>query len=388
MLITRKLYEDRIYTSNFSSKFENGGLEYHTDIPRLKKGLSSGAFWVAWVTCPAWDADFSDATYDPIVRATLEQLDLFHRLGAAYPAYFTPTLSSASALRAFEEGRFIAPLSIEGLHQIGNSIATLRTYHALGVRYATLTWNCHNIYADAALATDAAGRTIAARPHWGGLSAAGKELVEEMNRLGMLVDLAHVSAAVMRDVLAGTADGWGGSIAPPFFSHSSAYALCPHPRNVPDDVLALVRRRRAVVLVNFNEDFISCTEPVDAETGLPRTYAPNVTLAQVVRHVRYIGELIGYDYVGIGSDFDGIKGPPKGLDDVSKFPDLVAALLADGVGEDDVVKIVGGNLLRVWGEVDRVAAELQKVRVPLENGVSDFNGSDPTSKGVELREES
>ncbi|GME52134.1 Peptidase M19 renal dipeptidase [Neofusicoccum parvum] len=384
MLIVRKLYRDYIYAGDFASKFENGGLEYHTDIPRLQKGMSSGSFWVAWVTCPASGTDFSDETYDPVVKATLEQLDLFHRLGDRFPEYFTPTLDSESALRAYNEGRFISPLSIEGLHQIGNSIPTLRTYYDLGVRYATLTWNCHNIYADAALVVDAQSRTVAGSPYWGGLTAAGREIVLEMNRLGMMVDISHVSADTMRDVLGGGGsarsddDTWTGSLAPPIFSHSSAYSICPHPRNVPDDVLQLVRARRSLVMVNFNPDFISCAAVPDPDTGIPPMYPPNATLAQVVRHVTYIGELIGYDYVGLGSDFDGIAGVPDGLEDVGKFPNLVAALLEEGVSEEDVVKIIGGNLLRVWGEVDRVAAELRKQTPPLEDGVSDFNGTDPT----------
>lgn len=185
--------------------------------------------------------------------------------------------------------------------------------------------------------------------------------------MGMLVDLAHVSAATMKDALVGNGDGkWNGSLAPPIFSHSSAYAICPHPRNVPDDILHYVKQRNSVVMVNFSPGFISCT-PGDSPSELPVTYPPNATLHQVVRHIRHIGELIGYDHVGIGTDYDGIDSTPTGLEDVSKFPDLVAELLRQGVSDEDAGKIVGRNLLRVWKEADEVAAKLQTHMLPLED---------------------
>ncbi|KAK8222874.1 membrane dipeptidase-domain-containing protein [Phyllosticta paracitricarpa] len=371
-IVLRALYGDHVYGETFKERFENGGLEQHTDIPRLEAGMSGGAFWSAFEPCPANGSDFSDAAYAPIVKATLEQLDLYHRLGQSYPKYFTPTPDAAAARRAFRERGFISPVIIEGLHQIGNSLSTLRLFHQLGVRYATLTWNCHNIYADAAVTIDEKNRGVKSTPKWGGVSPAGRVLIEEMNRLGMIVDLSHVSPDTMRDVLSGTEDGdWAGSIAPPIFSHSSAYALCPHPRNVPDYILKLVKLRKAVVLVNFNPDFISCTESNDG-TGIPDLYKPNVTLHQVVRHIKYIGEQIGYDYVGLGTDYDGIEGTPEGLEDVSKFPDLVAELLRQGVSDADVAKIVGLNVLRVWDEVDAVAARLQKERLPAEDEIVKF----------------
>ena len=312
------------------------------------------------------------------VRLTLEQFDLFHRLSAEYPRYFTPTPNHAAALHAFQNHRLISPLAIEGLHQIGNSLSTLRLYHALGARYATLTWNCHNKFADAALVPDPDTGSFytAKRPLWHGLSDAGREIVHEMNRLGMMVDLSHVSADTMRDVLQGapTPDPsdptkfWNASIAPPIFSHSSAYAICPHPRNVPDDVLALVAQRRSLVMVNFSPDFVACEPGPDTpETGIPATVPERATLAEVVRHIRYIGEKIGYDYVGIGSDFDGIEQTPKGLEDVGRFPALVVEMLKQGVSEADAAKVVGRNLLRVWKEVDGVAEELQKTLKPAED---------------------
>lgn len=304
-----------------------------------------------------------------VVKATLEQLDLYKRLGDRYPKYFTPSLSNHEAVAASKKGRFISPAAIEGLHQIGNSLSNLRLYHQMGVRYATLTWNCHNKYADAALETEHNYDARIATPYWKGLSPAGRNLVKEMNRLGMLVDLAHVSTDTMRDVLVGKGDAdWEGSLAPPIFSHSSAYAICPHPRNVPDDILHLVKQRNSIVMVNFNPDFISCI-PGNSTSSLPETVPANATMNQVVRHIRHIGELIGYDHVGIGTDYDGIGTTPVGLEDVSKFPDLIAELLRQGVSDKDAAKIAGGNILRVWKEADDVAKKLQKYTLPLEDDI-------------------
>ena len=260
-------------------------------------------------------------------------------------------------------------MAIEGLHQIGNSVANLRAYFQLGVRYATLTWNCHNSYADAALIINKEGQIEATQPYWHGVSPAGRELIGEMNRLGMIVDLSHVSKNTMVDVLGGSPEkGWTGSIAPPIFSHSSAYALCPHPRNVPNEVLGLVKKRNALVMVNISPQFISCVAS-DSASGLPDFYPANSTIEQVVRHIKYIGERIGYDHVGIGTDFDGIASTPRGLEDVSKFPDLVAEMLRQGVGDRDAAKVVGRNLLRVWKEVDEVARTLRAKALPLEDDI-------------------
>ena len=203
------------------------------------------------------------------------------------------------------------------------------------------------------------GEMTAGPAHWHGLSDRGKTIVEEMNRMGMLVDLSHVSKETMLDVLGANPEKFSGSAAPIVFSHSSAYALCPHPRNVPDDVLKLVRKTNSIVMVNFSPDFISCT-PSHPKTGIPDFYPPNSTLHQVARHITHIGNLIGYDHVGLGSDFDGIPSTPKGLDDVSKYPDLVAELLRMGVSDSDAAKVVGRNILRVWGHAEEVALKMQE----------------------------
>lgn len=198
------------------------------------------------------------------------------------------------------------------------------------------------------------------KPYWGGVSPAGRELIHEMNRIGMIVDLAHVSQETMRDVLGVGSSGWEGSKAPIIYSHSSAYAICPHPRNVPDDILRTVKETNSLVMVNFSPGFVSCIANASNSNGLPDFYPPNSTLEHVVSHIVHIGELIGYEHVGLGSDFDGIPTTPAGLDDVSKYPDLVAEMLTRGVGDREAAMVVGGNLLRVWGEVDAVAERLRR----------------------------
>lgn len=282
------------------------------------------------------------------------------RLQELYPSDFSPKVNSSTALAAFQKGQLISPLGVEGLHQIGNSVANLRRFYDLGVRYATLTHNCPNRYADSAIWSNP---TRKAPSYWGGVSPEGKQLIHEMNRIGMIVDLSHTSVETQLHVLGGGKDGWEGSKAPVIYSHSSAYSVCPHPRNVHDKVLQLVKERNSIVMVNFAPDFVSCTEG-NNENGLPDYYPANSTLAHVAKHVTYIGELIGYDYVGFGSDFDGIPSTPAGLDDVSKYPDLVAELLKQGVSDEDVAKVVGGNILRVWKDIDAVALDLQAKGTP------------------------
>ena len=373
LILIRAIWGNRIYNENFTQPFEEGDMIGQFDLPRADAGQLGGTFWSAWVPCPADGFDFSDATYAPYVKATLEQIDLFNRISAKYPKYFTLSGTAKEAEHNWNNGKLISPIIIEGLHQIGNSLATLRLYHELGVRYATLCWNCHNKYADAALVS-IDGETVASKPYHGGVSKAGRDLILEMNRLGMMVDLSHVSVDTMRDVLGGSPEkGWNGSVAPPMFSHSSAKAICPHPRNVPDDILQLVKERGSVVMINFAPDFISC-KASNASSGLPEFVEETNTLGHVVKHIMHIGELIGYDYVGLGSDFDGIPSTPRGLEDVSKYPDLINALLEQGVREEDAGKVAGRNILRVWHEVDKVAARLQKEIDPVEDHASNIFG--------------
>ena len=194
-----------------------------------------------------------------------------------------------------------------------------------------------------------------------------------MNRLGMIVDLAHVSVETMRDVLGAGKTEWAGSRAPVIFSHSSAFALCPHPRNVPDEILELVRERNSIVMVNFAPDFISCSASGRPD-DIPDVDAANATLERVADHIMHIISVAGIDHVGLGSDFDGIPTVPEGLEDVSKFPRLIAELLRRGLSDEDAGKVAGGNLLRVWKEVDQVALKMQaEGALPAEDETQTFS---------------
>ncbi|RMZ78154.1 hypothetical protein DV738_g4030, partial [Chaetothyriales sp. CBS 135597] len=370
-ILVRAVYKNKIHTAEFRSKFEDGGLQLNVDLPRLDSGLVGGALWSAFVECPQnASTDFSDEQYSSAVAQTLSQIDLLRRLQAQYPSKFTAaTAPLPVALDRFHASRsLISPISIEGLHQLPQSapLSTLRLYHSLGVRAATLTWNCHNQFADAALITSG-GKTVVAPYHRGGLTSDGRRVIHEMNRLGILVDLSHTSYWTQQAVLSN-----GTSLAPAIYSHSSAFSLCPHPRNVHDDILELVKATRSLVMINFSPDFISCLTPPD-EFTLPEFYEPNNTLHQVARHIVYIGKQIGYDYVGLGSDFDGMGVlTPRGLDGVDRYPSLVKELLKLGVKDSEASKVVGGNLLRVWREADSVAKRLQKEEAEGEDEVEDL----------------
>ncbi|KAJ5611356.1 hypothetical protein N7510_008075 [Penicillium lagena] len=361
-IMIREVFKNHIYGDNFTSLFVNGNMPLHVDLPRLRQGMVGGTFWSVYVPCPKDWSDFSNENYAGSMRDTMEQVDVMSRVQRAYPHVFSTRPNGTTAMSAFQEGKIISPFGIEGLHSIGNSLAHLRIFYELGVSYATLTHNCHNIYADAALVELPQGGVKVAKPHWHGLSDAGQKLITEMNRIGMIVDLAHVSVDTMRDVLGAGKSEWSGSRAPVIFSHSSAYALCPHPRNVPDDILALVRERNSLVMVNFSPSFISCVAS-NSPDGLPEEDPTNATLERVADHIMHIGTLAGFDHVGLGSDFDGIPSVPQGLEDVSKFPNLIAELLQRGISDEDAAKVAGGNLLRVWKEVDRVALEMQASNV-------------------------
>jgi len=382
LLYTLRVVYHNHLSDDVLKQFTNGTLRpKQTDMPRIQQGGYGGAFWSAFQLCPKDIWDFSDAAYAPVIKGTLAAIDVYNRLGSSFPQYFTIPASTSSALDQFHANHtLVSPIAIEGLHQIGNSMSTLRLYYQLGVRYSTLNWNCHNQYSDAAVLewfTKDRVYIEKSTPYWGGVTRKGRLAIKEMNRLGMMVDLSHVSQDTMRDVLVGDhnhnaphseeglagidlEEQWTGSLAPPIFSHSSTYSLCPHPRNVPDDILRLVKKRNSVVMITFNPGFIACTTPdSDDPTALPVDDPANATLSRIVEHIMHVGNFIGFDHVGIGSDFNGIDEVPRGMEDVSKFPDLVAELLSQGVSEKDVIKVIGGNILRVWRDVESVSKALQ-----------------------------
>lgn len=287
-----------------------------------------------------------DESSQEIVHDTLQQIDLIHRLMKEFPNHLTPVYSSHDVWTNFRQSATISSLiGIEGLHQIGNSASILRLYHKLGVRYVTLTHTCHNKYADS---------EEPAVPLHHGLSLAGEELIREMNRLGMIVDLSHTSEATMWAAL-------NVSTAPVIFSHSNAFAVCNHTRNVPDDILFRLRDNGGVVMATFYPEFARCDDPSKA------------SLSDVADHILYIGQLIGYKHVGIGSDFDGMQRGPTGLEDVSGYPALIEHLRQRGVADEDLVGVVGGNVLRVLEAAEQEAQRQLGVK-PLEDDVKPFFG--------------
>ncbi|KAF3395487.1 putative dipeptidase [Talaromyces pinophilus] len=356
--VIRTEFHNHIYSSNFTDSFVYGNLTGHVDLPRLAKGKVGGTFWSIYVECPANGTDYSNENYAEIVRKTVAQADLVRRLQREYLDTFSEPPNGTTAMDVFHSGRIISPLGMEGLHSIGNSFSQLRAFYELGVRYATLAHYCHNVFADAAVVNAPGGGLEIPQPLWHGVSDLGQKAVFEMNRLGMLVDLAHVSHDTMRDVLGAGNKSWTGSLAPVIFSHSSAYALCPHPRNVPDDILDLVKKTGSVVMVTFVPYFVSCV-PSTEEGKLPIFDPSNSTISRVVDHVMYIGERIGYQHVGLGSDFDGIPTTPEGIDDVSSFPKIIELLLRRQVSDENAAFVAGESLLRVWKRADQVAQELQ-----------------------------
>src|SRR3989449_2834412 len=332
-----------------------------TDIPRLRSGAVGGQFWAAYVPVTTMD---SGGGPHPAVYA-LEQIDLIHRLCARYRNVLAMATTAAEVERNFAAKKISCLIGIEGGHAIENSLGGLRMFARLGVRYITLT---HWRSLDWAVAsTDSSHR---------GLSDFGKQVVLEMNRLGMLVDLSHVNDMTMSDAI-------HASRAPVIFSHSSARALTNHARDVPDSILKLVATNRGVVMANFNPGFVSeavrtYEDSMNAWSRALRAAgadsatradsmrawearAPHATLAQVADHIEHIRQVAGVDCVGIGSDFDGITEVPVGLEDVSKFPDLIAELLRRGWTEADVKKVAGLNTLRVMREAERVAAVMRRM---------------------------
>ena len=345
------------------------GAPLMTDIPRLRVGRVGAQFWSVWI--PA-------ATRGPeAVQMTLEQIDLVKALCARYPADLAMAYTAADIVRVHKAHRIAALIGVEGGHQINNSLAVLRAYYDGGARYMTLTHSSNTDWADSATDT----------PAHHGLTPFGREVVREMNRLGMLVDLAHVSADTMRAALTMTE-------APVIFSHSSARALVDHPRDVPDDVLELVAKNGGVVMVNFFPGYVSeARRRWDADRaaeqaryssppfgglyiGQPERIAaalraweqahlkPPVVLADVADHIEHIRRVAGVDHVGIGSDFDGIPEAPVGLEGVDKFPALLAELARRGWSDAELAKVAGANLLRVMGQAEAVSARLRAARPP------------------------
>jgi len=325
-----------------------------SDIPKLRAGGVGAQFWAAYVPVTTMDSGPHPAVY------ALEQIDLIKRLCAKYPRDLAMAYRAADVERNFTAGKISCLIGIEGGHAIENSLGALRMFAALGVRYITLThWRSLSW---ATASTDTARR---------GLSPFGRDVVHEMNRLGIVVDLSHVNDATMSDALHTTR-------APVMFSHSSARALTGHARDVPDSILKLVPGNGGIVMVNFNPGFVSeavrvYEDSMEAHARALRAEgrgaavvadslrvwgarAPRATLAQVADHIDHIRAVAGVDHVGLGSDFDGITEVPVGLEDVSKFPDLIAELLRRGWSEQDVRKVAGLNELRVLRATEQVAA--------------------------------
>jgi len=337
---------------------------FQTSLQGLREGGVGAQFWSAYVASDS-------ARTGGALRHALRQVDMVRRLVAAYPEHLELALTTADVERIRASGRVASLIGLEGGHAIEGSLAALRMLHALGVRYITLTHSSNSEWADAA--TDA--------PEHHGLTEFGEEVVREMNRLGIFVDLSHVSEATMRDALRVSA-------APVIFSHSSARSLVDHPRNVPDDVLRQLKANGGVVMVNFCPCFIApgyaaweatfraeverLRAELDDEAEIARRARewrranppPRGTAGDVADHVDALVRAAGIDHVGIGSDFDGISRTPVGLDDVSGFPVLFAELLRRGYTEQDLEKIAGKNLLRAMREMERTAERLQRERGP------------------------
>jgi len=339
----------------------NAATEGQTDLARLRAGGVGAQFWSVYIP---------GETGGGFARTQLEQIDLARRMIARYPAALGFAGSSSELLAEHRAGRIASLLGIEGGHSIENSLGTLRAYYALGVRYMTLTHNTHTDWADAAAMVP---------PRHGGLTPFGVEVVGEMNRLGMLVDLAHTAEVTMHDAL-------DVSEAPVIFSHANARAICDVPRNVPDAVLRRLPHNGGVVMITFVAGFVSvevaritqpafgrfqllaqkAKTPADRERIYNEVFdkleLPPVTIAQVADHIDHVRKVAGVDHVGIGGDFDGNALWPVDLTDVSMYPNLFAELIRRGWSDEDLVKLAGGNVLRALRTAEAVAGRLQAQR--------------------------
>ncbi len=343
---------------DFSKDTSQSEARLITDIPRLHAGGVGAQFWAVYV--PPHPGG-------PIaVEEMLHQIDFVRRLAHAYPKDLQMAHSAADIEQAHRAGKVACLLGLEGGHCINNSLATLRMAHALGVRYLTLTHVKTTDWADAA----------GDQARHGGLAAFGEEVIRELNRLGMMVDLSHVSDDVMRQALR-------ISSAPVIFSHSSARVVCDHLRNVPDDVLRLIPANRGIVMVCFLPGYLNNANAAhfnlatkererlselyaaDPDRALAEMAgwrqahpAPPATLLDVADHIDYLRKLIGIDHIGMGSDFEGFVGTVTGLEDVSKYPNLFAELKRRGYTEEEMGKIAGRNFLRVFREVGEASGRL------------------------------
>jgi membrane dipeptidase len=346
-----------------------------TDLARLKKGFVGGQFWSIYVPGEVKDSGYA--------KIQLEQFDIARRFIAMYPENLRFAQSADDISNAYDKHRIASLLGMEGGHVIENSLGALRSYYALGARYMTLTHNVTLDWADAAL--DSARH--------GGLTEFGKEVVREMNRLGMLVDLSHTSPGTMSDAL-------DVSEAPVIFSHSASRALVDHPRNVPDSILKRLEKNDGIIMVTFVPSFISQDyanyekafgaaekeirqrvgvqdkEAIKRETEAWKSQhpAPVVTISQVADHLDHIKQVAGAGHIGIGGDFDGITATVKGLEDVSTYPALFAELAHRGWTDDELKRLAGLNILRVLEVNEEVAARLQHARQPSTKTIEQLDG--------------
>jgi len=317
-----------------------GAVPGHTDIARLRRGMVGAQFWSVYIP----PAGAGAAT------TQLEQIDIAKQVFARYPDAFEEALTPDAVLDAFGRGRIASIIGMEGGHAIENSLGALRAFYGMGARYLTLTRSANTDWADSG--TDELKHD--------GLTEFGREVIREMNRLGMLVDLSHTSPGTMHDVL-------DVSEAPVIFSHSSVRAVVDHPRNVPDDVLRRLAANGGVIMITFVPSFIN--NAVKDWQALPeadrqRTPEPRATMADVIAHLEHARRVAGVDHIGIGSDFDGITSVPVGLEDVSTYPALFAELARRGWSEADLRKLAGENVLRAWRQAETAAARVQRLRGP------------------------